>query len=120
MVGLKVGEKVLLVRLLGLLLRLWDDDKVELLGEVFVVVLGFVLVLLDLVVVEIVSQLLKNLMLFDLTDQSRAHNSFIFWFLSLFAKEIIVCVIVVAFESSKRIVAEVFFVFHVDRFWCVL
>lgn len=89
-VGLKVGEKVLLVRLLDLLLRLWDDDQVELLGKVFVVVLGLVLVLLNLVVVKIVSQLLKNLMLFDLTDQSRAHNSFIFWFLSLFAKEVIV------------------------------
>ena len=36
-----------------------------------------VFVLLNLVVIEVVSQLLKNLMLFDLTDQSRAHNSFL-------------------------------------------
>ena len=48
-----------------------------------------VFVLLNLVVIEVVSQLLKNLMLFDLTDQSRAHNSFIFWFLSLVTKEVL-------------------------------
>ena len=52
------------------------------------VVLGRVVLLFNLVVVEVVSQLLKNLMLFDLTDQSRAHNSFVFWFLSLVAKEV--------------------------------
>ena len=51
MVGLKIGEKVLLVWFLGLLLRLWDDNEVELLGEVLVVVLGLVLVLFNLVVV---------------------------------------------------------------------
>ena len=58
MVGLKVGEEVLFVGLLMFLLRLWDHDKVELLSEVLVVVLGRLFGMFWLLIVDIVSQLL--------------------------------------------------------------
>ena len=58
MVGLKVGEEVLFVGLLMFLLRLWDHDKVKLLSEVLVVVLGRLFGMFWLLIVDIVSQLL--------------------------------------------------------------
>ena len=72
-VRLEVGEEVLLVGLLSLLLRLRDDHEVKLLSEVLVVVVGFLLLRLDLVIVEVVSQLLKDLMLFDLKSVTFTH-----------------------------------------------